>query len=239
MDWFVGSIAAHHLLMLSKAQRVIGLDSGGSLERMVDYRRFQENLAFLIMRRTQVMKLTILGIIVAAFALQTLSAQNPPDLIKVRGCLTGNGGPENPWTLRGAVLPAPETAAPAAAAGARGDGGGRGGAGGGGGRGRGGDGGGQAPAGGGGQAPAGGGGQAPAGGGGRGVARRGCDGSRAAPAPALAPPQPNVDLRLTGLDLMPWRNMPIEVEGRLGSRSESGPQEFKVESARSVYGDCR
>jgi hypothetical protein len=44
---------------------------------------------------------------------------------------------------------------------------------------------------------------------------------------------------LTGLDMMPWRNMAIEVEGRLGSRPASGPQEFKVESARSVYGDCR
>src|SRR5262245_17460 len=148
------------------------------------------------------MKVTILAIIVAAgtaFALQALS-QSTGEPIKVRACLQGNGSAENPWSLRGVVLPAPAGAAPAAPQGGRGDGGVRGG--GGAGRGRGGD---EAA-----QPGAAGGRGAPAGG-------RGGDGARgAAPAAAPAPPsQPPVDLRLTGLDLTPWRNMFVEVEGVL------------------------
>src|SRR5215813_7851359 len=170
------------------------------------------------------MKLAILGILAAganAFALQAPSAPNT-EPIKVRACLQGNGSAESPWVLRGAVLPAPPSAAPAAPAGGRGgDGGGRGGGAGRGGAGRGGDAAGQPPAAAGRGAQAGG---------------RGGDGGRsAAPTPpAPAAPQPRVDLRLTGVDMMPWRNMPIEVEGTLGTRPASGPQEFKVETARSV-----
>src|SRR5262245_11366179 len=157
------------------------------------------------------MKLTILGIIViavTAFALQTSPAQTPAETIKVRGCLLGNGSSENPWSLRGVVLPAPPGAAQAPPAGGRGDGGARG-----------------------------------AGGGGRGdggargdAAGRGA--AQAAPAPA-PPPQPPVDLRLTGVDMSPWRNMFVEVEGTLGQRPASGLREFQVTFARSAYGDCR
>ena len=169
------------------------------------------------------MKLTILAIIVAgatAFAVQAPSTQNT-EPIKVRACLQGNGSAESPWLLRGAVLPAPPGAGPAAAPG--------GGPGAGGGRGRGGDGAAQPGAG---------------GGAGRGApgGGRGGDGGRgagAAPAAPAAPSQPPVDLRLTGVDMSPWRNMFVEVEGTLGPRPTSGLREFQVSSARSAYGECR
>jgi len=159
------------------------------------------------------MKLTILGIIVSAvttFALQTSPAKTPSETIKVRGCLLGNGSTENPWSLKGVILPAPPAPAPA---GGRGDGGGRGA---GGGRGR-------------GDAA------------GRGAAPVDGDrGAAAAPAPPPAPPaQPPVDLRLTGIDMTPWRNMFVEVEGTLGPRPASGLREFQVTFAHSAYGDCR
>jgi hypothetical protein len=73
-------------------------------------------------------------------------------------------------------------------------------------------------------------------GGGRGGDGRGAPPAAAAPAP---PSQPPLDLRLTGVDMTPWRNMFVEVEGTLGPRPASGLREFKVESARSAYGDCR
>jgi len=165
------------------------------------------------------MKLTILGIIAAgavAFGLQTGPAQTPPETIKVRGCLLGNGSNENPWALHGVVLPAPPGATPASAPGARGDGGGRGA----GGRGRG---------------DAAGAGAAPADGG------RGAAGAErgAAPARPAPSPQPPMDLRLIGVDMSPWRNMFVEVEGALGPRPASGLREFQVSSARSAYGECR
>jgi hypothetical protein len=48
-----------------------------------------------------------------------------------------------------------------------------------------------------------------------------------------------VDLRPTGgLNLMPWRGMKIEVEGTLGAKPGSGPQEINLTSARSVQGVC-
>jgi hypothetical protein len=165
------------------------------------------------------MKLTILGIIVFAvtpFALQTGPSQTTTETIKVRGCLLGNGSTENPWSLRGVVLPASPSVAPAGPGSGRGDGGGRGA---GGGRGRG---------------DAAGQGGAPADGG-RGNGGRGA----APPAPAPAPPQPPVDLRLTGIDMSPWRNMFIEVEGALGPGTASGLREFQVTFAHSAYGDCR
>ena len=147
------------------------------------------------------MNRTILGLIAAglvAVALQRVPAQTPAESVKARGCLQGNGTDENPWSLRGVVLPGPPGVAPAAAQGARGDGGARGA----GGRGD---------------------------GGGRGAAP-------AAPAP---PPQPPMDLRLTGVDMSPWRNMFVEVEGALGPRPASGLREFQVTTARSAYGECR
>ena len=182
------------------------------------------------------MKLTMLVITTVAvivLGLQIGSAQTTPE-IKVRGCLQGNGSEASPWVLRGAVLPNPP-APPAAAGGGRGavapgaggGGGGAGARGDGGGRG---DGAGAA-----GQPPAGGG-RGAAGGGGRG----GDAGRGAAPAPAPAPPaQPPVDLRLTGVDMTPWRNMFVEIDGTLGARPATGLREFQVSQARSAYGDCR
>src|SRR5262249_24313180 len=176
------------------------------------------------------MKLTILGTIAAAvvaLGLQSSPAQ-APETIKARGCLQGNGSNENPWALRGVVLPSPPGVAPAGAAGARGDGGARGA----GGRGRG-------DAAGPGAAAANGG-RGATGGAGRGDGAGGDGAGRgAAPAPAPAPPQPPQDLWLTAIDMSPWRNMFVEVEGTLGPRPTSGLREFQVSSARSAYGECR
>jgi hypothetical protein len=47
-----------------------------------------------------------------------------------------------------------------------------------------------------------------------------------------------VDLRLTGTDMTPWRNMFVEVEGVLGPRPATGLQQLRVNAARSAYGDC-
>ena len=168
--------------------------------------------------------LSILAIAVIAIALQTSSAQAPAEMIKVRGCLAGNGSDTSPWVVRGVVLPSPPAAAPAAAApaGGGGAGGGRGGAAAGGGRGDG----------------AGRGGGAPGGGGGRGG-----DAGRGAVPPAAAAPaapaQAPVDLRVAGMDLTPWRNMYVELEGSLAPRPATGLRQFRVEAARSAYGDCK
>lgn len=172
----------------------------------------------------KVMKLVLLGVgvvsVTVVLAAQIGSAQ-APSTVKVLGCLQGDGSEGKPWILAGTALPPPPPpVAPAAQAGGRGDGA-RGGAAAGGGRG--------------GGAPGGG---APAGGGrgGRGGGGRG--GAAAAPAP---PPQPVeiIDLRLTGgMDLTPWRNMRIEVEGTLGAKPATGLQELNVTFARSVQGVC-
>lgn len=92
------------------------------------------------------MKLAVVGFLAVGMigvAPQTGAGQAPADLVKIRGCLRGNGSNENPWVMRGVVMPPPSGVVPAAAppAGARGDGGGRGGAGGAGAGGRGGRGG--------------------------------------------------------------------------------------------------
>ena len=75
----------------------------------------------------------------------------------------------------------------------------------------------------------------------RGAGGRGAGGDRGAAPPAAPapPPQPRVDLRLTDIDMSPWRNMFVEVEGTLGPRPATGLQEFRVTSARSAYGECR
>jgi len=174
------------------------------------------------------------------FAVHTSSAQTTPEPIKVYGCLQGDGSKESPWVLAGVVLPPPPTAAPAGGAG-RGGGGGAPAAAGAGGGGRGAvGGGGRGVAGGGrgGGAPAG---DAPAGGGPGAGAAGGGGGRGGAPAaaPAPAPAQPPVNLALTGVDLAPWRDMYIEAIGSLGSRPASGPQEFRVNAARSAQGKCR
>jgi hypothetical protein len=44
---------------------------------------------------------------------------------------------------------------------------------------------------------------------------------------------------LSGMDMTPWRNMFVEVEGTLGPRPATGPREFQVTFAHSAYGDCR
>jgi hypothetical protein len=44
---------------------------------------------------------------------------------------------------------------------------------------------------------------------------------------------------LTDIDMSPWRNMFVEVEGTLGARPASGLRELRVTSARSAYGECR
>ena len=166
------------------------------------------------------MKVTILvitAIAVITFAIKTIPAQTPSETIRVRGCLLGNGSTENPWSLKGVVLPAPPTPAPAGPAGR-----------GGGGRGRG-DGAGRG---------------APPVEDGRGTAGAGrADGNRGAaaetPAPSVQPSQPPMDLRLTGIDMSPWRNMFVEVEGTLGQRPASGLRDLQVSFAHSAYGDCR
>jgi hypothetical protein len=49
-------------------------------------------------------------------------------------------------------------------------------------------------------------------------------------------------LRLTGIDLSPWRGMRIQVDGTLGAPGKgtgvAGLQEFKLTAARSAWGLC-
>jgi len=61
----------------------------------------------------------------------------------------------------------------------------------------------------------------------------------AAPAPPPPPPAP-IDLRITGLDLTPWRGYRTQVEGTMGAPG-GAMREFKAQSARSVFGtgDCK
>ncbi len=61
----------------------------------------------------------------------------------------------------------------------------------------------------------------------------------AAPAPPPPPPAP-IDLRITGLDLTPWRGYRTQVEGTMGAPG-GAMREFKALSARSVFGtgDCK
>jgi hypothetical protein len=40
------------------------------------------------------------------------------------------------------------------------------------------------------------------------------------------------------MNMMPWRNMRIEVEGTLAPKPASGLQEIVITSARSVQGVC-
>jgi hypothetical protein len=171
------------------------------------------------------MRLAVFSGIAIACAATAMVAQAPPTTptdtpLTLIGCLRGDGSAANPWVLAGTVLPPP----PGSFTAGRGGGGGRG-AGAPAGRG---DGRGAAPDAGRGAAPG-----AGAAGGGR---------AAAPPPPPPPPPQPPVDLRLTGIDLAPWRAMRIQVDGTLGARGTgagaAGLQELRLTAARSAYGLC-
>ena len=75
-------------------------------------------------------------------------------------------------------------------------------------------------------------------GGGRG-AGRGAGAPAGGPPPAPAPvaaPAP-IDLRITGLDLTPWRGSRAQVEGTMGAPG-GALRPFAAMNARSVYGTC-
>jgi len=75
-------------------------------------------------------------------------------------------------------------------------------------------------------------------GGGRGAGREGGGPPPPAAAPAPPPPPPApIDLRITGLDLTPWRGYRTQVEGTMGAPG-GAMREFKAQSARSVFGTC-
>jgi hypothetical protein len=85
-------------------------------------------------------------------------------------------------------------------------------------------------------APAGrgGGGRGAGGGAGRG-AGGGAPAAAPAPTPPPAPPAP-IDLKITGVDLAPWRGYRAQVEGVMGAAGT--PREFRANTARSVWGVC-
>jgi len=72
-------------------------------------------------------------------------------------------------------------------------------------------------------------------GGGRGAGGAGREGGGPPPAPAPPPPPPApIDLRITGLDMTPWRGYRAQVEGTMGPAG-GGARTFSAQSARSVY----
>ena len=71
-------------------------------------------------------------------------------------------------------------------------------------------------------------------GGGRGAGREG--GAPPAPTPPPPPPAP-IDLRITGLDMTPWRGYRVQIEGTL-SPAGQGMRTIAAQSARSVYNTC-
>ena len=83
------------------------------------------------------------------------------------------------------------------------------------------------------------------GGGGRGAGRgAGAPGAPAGgppPAPPVAAPPPPppapIDLRITGLDLTPWRGGRTQIEGTMGAPG-GALRPFAANSARSVFGTC-
>ncbi len=89
----------------------------------------------------------------------------------------------------------------------------------------------------------GGGGGAGRGGAGRGAGAPGAGREGGGPPPAAAapapppPPPPPIDLRITGVDLTPWRGYRTQVEGTMGTPG-GAMREFKALSARSVFGTC-
>jgi hypothetical protein len=158
------------------------------------------------------MKLAVLGgaaVICAATAIVAAQQAAPTEqqTQTVIGCVRGEGTAQSPWVLAGVVIPPPP--APGAGRGGFGGGGGRGG-----GRGAG--------------APGGG---APAGR--EGAGREGGGPPPAAAAPP-APPPPPIDLRITGLDLTPWKGYRAQVEGTMGAPG-GAMRTFNATSARSVF----
>jgi hypothetical protein len=96
-------------------------------------------------------------------------------------------------------------------------------------------------------APAGGGRGGPGGGRGGPGGGRGAGAPGGAPAggpppapPVAAPPPPPpapIDLRITGIDLTPWRGGRTQIEGTMGAPG-GAMRQFTAMSARSVYGTC-
>ena len=83
----------------------------------------------------------------------------------------------------------------------------------------------------------------PGAGGGRGAGAPGAGAPAGGPPPAAPPPPsppppppPPIDLKITGLDMSPWRGARTQVEGTMGAAGT--PREFKANTARSVYGTC-
>jgi len=58
----------------------------------------------------------------------------------------------------------------------------------------------------------------------------------AAPAPPPPPPAP-IDIRITGMDMTPWRGYRVQIEGML-SPAGAGMRTITATSARSVYNTC-
>jgi len=58
----------------------------------------------------------------------------------------------------------------------------------------------------------------------------------AAPAPAPPPPAP-IDIRITGMDMTPWRGYRVQIDGTL-SPAGGGMRTIAATSARSVYNTC-
>jgi hypothetical protein len=75
------------------------------------------------------------------------------------------------------------------------------------------------------------------GGGGRGRGAGGGGREGGGPPPAAAPtppPPPPIDLRITGIDMTPWRGYRAQVEGTMG-QAGGAMRTFNALSARSVY----
>ena len=73
------------------------------------------------------------------------------------------------------------------------------------------------------------------GGGAPGAGREGGAPPAAAPAPAPPPPPPApIDLRITGLDMTPWRGYRVQIEGTMGPAG-GGMRTINAMSARSVF----
>ena len=163
------------------------------------------------------MKLAVFSGIAFACAVTALAAQNQgaagasQQQVTLIGCLQGDGSEARPWVLAGTVLPPPPPPPGAAGRGGRG--------------GRGGDG--------------------AAGRGGRGdgaPGRGGAGAGRGAGAPPAAPPPPDppkVSLRLLDVNMTPWRDMRVQLDGTLGpAPAGSAMREFHVTAARSAVGPC-
>lgn len=165
------------------------------------------------------MKLAVFSGIAFACAVTALAAQNQGvagagQEVTLIGCLQGDGSQGQPWVLADTVLPPPPAPPGAAGRGGRGGRGGDAAAGGRGGRG----------------------GDAAAGRGGAGGGR----GAAAPPPPPPPPDLPKVSVRLLDVNMTPWRDMRVQVDGTLGPAPTGGAmREVHVTAARSAVGPCR